>query len=825
MKKLIFLYIFLLPFCGAAQVKVAGVVVDEKGKPLPYVDIGFKGTTIGTISDEKGRFYLQADKYYPVLVFSFLGYRTVEKKVKPRDLHLRVKMVPDAQKLRTVVIAAGKPKNKGNPALAIIRKMRERKHQNGLRRFDYYQYDKYEKIEFDLYVTDSAYTLQMLPEDMQFITRYVDTSRLTGRAFLPAFIHESYYRVYGKNIPPPKRREDLLATKASGFNNPEFTNVYLKDLYHEYDVYEPFIRVFDKKFVSPLSALGPLTYYYVLADTMEIDGLRSFNIIFYPRHKGDLAFKGDMWIADSLFAVQDINLRVSQNASVNWIKDFYLERSYYLYNDSVYLPKRYHVMTELGLENAKALDFLVKKTIIYDKYKLNQPMPADFYDYEPVKPDKAVFHRSEEQWQQWRPEQLSRTETGIYQMLDSLKETKTFKRLSVWSGIVASGYWLWEKWHFDFGPVLSLVGYNEVEGLRLRVGGRTFYDDNDRYRIEGFTAYGFRDKRFKFGFSGKALISLRPRLMISGGYRHDIEQTGVSLSNLNEDELSRNLSASFVLSTGDKTKLTDLRLGQLNITFEPFKNREIKTGFQYKIMHSAHPAFSLAYLDHNGQVRHVLSQPEVYVQVKVTPRRRMAGYGVQRYQVNRNYPVFLLRYTRGFSRSLPDAFDYDKIQFYFDKRILMGWVGRSVVQVEAGKVFGAVPMGLLNVVPGNQSYFFVGKSFQLVNYYEFVTDTYAAFKWMHNFEGRLFNKIPLLSRTKWRTLVFFNTVWGRISDANKQINRTGIPYRAPEKPYMEYGVGITNIFKFLEFDAFWRANYRGPGRQNFGIKMNMRLDF
>jgi len=825
-KKSLFVLIFVFySLLLHAQMRVGGTVVDENGKPLPYVDIGFKGTTIGTISDEKGHFYLQTDKTYPVLVFSYLGYKTREIKVKPRDLHLYIRMEPQSEELNAITISYGKPKNKGNPALEIIRRMRAKKHQNGLRRFDYYQFDKYEKIEFDLYLPDSSYTLQRLPKDMQFIGEYVDTSRLTGKPFLPAFINESYYRVYGKNVPPPKLREDLLATRASGFNNPEFTNVYLKDIYHEYDVYDPFIRIFDKKFVSPLSPLGPLTYYYVLADTMDIDGIRSFNIVFYPRHKGDLAFKGDMWIADSLYAVQEISLRVSKNAAVNWIKDFYLERSYYLYNDSVYLPKRYYVVTELGMEKSKSLDFLIKKTIIYDKYKLNQPMPSDFYDVIRINPDKSVFNKSDEEWKQWRAEPLSRQETGIYQMLDSLKKTKTFKRLSVWGSIIGSGYWEWSKWHFDFGPVLSTIGYNEVEGLRVRLGGRTYFDTNDLFRAEGFVAYGFRDRRFKFGISGKGVLSVWPRWVVSAGYRHDIEQTGVSLSNLEEDELSRNLSASFVLSTGDKTKLTDLRLGQVNTSLEPWKNREFKTGFQYKIMHSAHPAFSMAYLDKTGKKREVLQQPEVYAQIKITPGRKMAGYGVKRYEVNWNYPVFLLRYTHGFSRHRPDAFDYDKIQFYFDKRFLIGWLGRSVLQVEAGKLFGTAPLGLLNVVPGNQSYFLVNGSFQLVNYYEFVTDTYVAFKWTHNFEGRIFNKLPLLRRTKWRTLVFFNTVWGQISQANRQINLSGVDYTAPEKPYVEYGVGITNIFKYMELDAFWRANYKGPGRQNFGVKMNLRLDF
>ena len=817
--------VLLIHAAGWAQTKVAGIVTDEKGRPMPYVNIVFKGSVKGTITDEEGRFYLASDKTYHTLVVAFMGYKTKEIPIKSRQLNLRIRLEPEAQNLETVTVALGKPRNKGNPAIALLKKVRARKHRNGLNGVDYYQYDKYEKIEFDLYLPDTNYTLKRLPKDFRFIGRYVDTSAITGRPMLPAFINESYYKVYGRNLPPPRKREDLIATKASGVNNSEFTNVYLKDIYADYDVYSPFIRVFDKKFVSPLSPLAPLTYYFVLADTAEIDGIRSFNIIFYPRRSGDLAFKGDMWVADSLYAVQDIALRVSRKANVNWIKDFYLEQSYYLYNDSVYLPKRYFVMTELGAEEIKSIDLLVKKTTVYRNYVINRPLPDKFYRHEKSIYDKDIYTKPDTFWTRLRPERLNPREEGVYQMLDSLRRTKTFRRLSKWASAIGSGYWEIPRWHFDFGPIFSVVGYNDVEGLRIRLGGRTYFQTNDLVRFEGFTAYGFMDRRFKYGLSAKAVVSVKPRLMLAAGYRHDIEQTGVSLTALEEDELNRNLSASFVFSTGDKTKLTDLRLAQAGVSFEPRKNVALKIGGQFKDMRSAHPAFRMDYYDHNGQIRSVLRQPEVYAQIKITPGRKLVGYGVKRYEVNSNYPVFLVRYTRGFSRGKPDAFNYAKWQFYFDKRFLIGGVGKSIVQVETGFLDGTVPLGLLNVVPGNQSYFYVGSAFQLLNYYEFITDRYVAVKWMHNFEGRILDKIPLIKRLKWRTIIFANGVWGRISPANRAVNASGMTYLAPEKPYLEYGVGITNIKKFLEFDAFWRADYRGPDRQNFGLKMNVRLDF
>ncbi len=820
-------YFFLfMPLFGwlQAQTKVAGIVVDEKNQPLAYANIIFTGSTEGTITDEKGRFYLQSDKTYRRISVAYLGYKTVTISVKPVDLHLKIKLEPKAESLDKVNVYIGKPKNKGNPAIKILKEIWKRKHHNGTKVFDYYEAGKYEKIEFDIYNVDSSLMRSKLFRGVEFIFDYVDTSRITGKTFLPVFINEAYYKIYGRNVPPRKYKEELVAHKASGVKNNEFVNTYLQDLYADYNIYNNFILMFGKQFVSPVSKLGPTTYYYVLSDTAEYDGVRSFNIIFFPRRTGDLAFKGDMWVADSTFAIQNISMRISKKANINWINDFYLEQDFERVNDSVFLLKRDYIMTELGLQtDAKVSNILVKRTTVFKNYKFNIPHPVSFYEQEPDIYRREIYNKNETYWNQIRPEKLNRNEKGIYTMLDSLKKTPKFKRISDLATIIGSGY-AYIK-YFDYGPIFSTIGYNDVEGVRLRVGGRSYFDTNDLFRVHAYVAYGFRDKRVKYGTKVEWVPVIKPRLYLSAGYRKDVEQIGVSLTSLNDDVLSRDFASSSVFATGDKTKLTQVKIAEVSAAFEPVKNLELRAGFNYKNLQSAHPRFSLDYIDRDGYVRSKVRQPEWFVQIKATPWRKTIGYGVKRYDVRYNYPVFLLRYSRGFSHGAPDAFTYHKLQLYYAQNLKIGAVGRSYVQVETGKTFGTLPLALLNVVPGNQSYFYVKKSFQLLNYYEFVTDQYASFKWMHNFGGRIFSKIPLLKKTKWRELVFFNTVWGEISTRSRQINASGLNYQAPDPAYMEYGAGISNIARVLEFDAFWRANYLKPDVPHFFVKMNFRLEF
>jgi hypothetical protein len=800
------------------------VVLDENNKPLPYVNIIFTGSIEGTITDENGHFYLQSGKSYNSITLAYLGYKTKTVRIKPVEMNLVVKMQPETQTLNEVTVVAGKPKNKNNPAVDILKKIWKRKKNVGLNNFGYYEYDKYEKIEFDIYKVDSSLVRSKLMKGLEFVFDYVDTSRITGHAFLPVFINEAYYKVYGRNVPPKKNREDLIAHKASGVKNNEFVNLYIKDLYTQYNVYDNFITVFGKDFVSPLSKFGPTTYYYVLSDTATVNNKTAYNIIFYPRRKRDLAFKGDFWVADSSYNLLQINMYVSKSANINWIKDFYLEQEFKPVNDSVILLTKDFVMTELGFENTdNAPDLLVKKTTYYSDYKLDIPKPNEFYEKEKNIYDKNIYTKPDEYWSKVRPEKLNRNETGIYQMLDSLQKTKKFKRMQDIATIIGSGY-AYIK-YFDYGPVFSTVGYNDVEGVRLRVGGRTYFETNDLWRIEGYVAYGFRDKRFKYGISGKTLLNVKKRLMFSAGYRKDVEQIGVSLTMIEDDILSRSFASSSVFATGDKTKLTHVEIFDLSISVEPWKNWEFKTGVNYKILSSAHPNFSLDFIGNDNNTYSEVRQPETFFQIKATPGRKTAGYGVKRYDVNADYSVILLRYSHGFSNGNVQSFDYHKIQFFYNKHFIIGAVGNLDFRFETGKTFGTVPLALLNVVPGNQSFFYVNNSYQLLNYYEFITDTYVALRLKHNFGGRIFSKIPLLKKTKWRELLFFNTIAGKISNENKSINASGITYFAPEKPYFEYGVGVTNIVKFLEFDALWRGNYFNPYAQNFFIKINFVVDF
>lgn len=818
-KKILFLLLCAVSSLSSAQTKVSGTVIDKKNQPIPFANVVFKGSNEGVVSDENGKFYIESPKTYSVLVVAFMGYTTRDVELeKPVNYNMKI-VLTEEQVLDEVVIFTGKTSKKNNPALRILRKIWERKRKNGLRMFEQYAYDKYEKVEFDLNTIDSNFMKSKVFKGLEFVFKKVDTSKITGKTYLPIFINESMYQVYGDNK-MGKEKQILTGNKNSGLSNGDGVNTFIKDLYNDYNIYNNHLTFFDKSFTSPISTTGIDVYNYVLRDSAYIDNKWCYNIVFYPRRKNELTFKGDFWVNDSTFAIKTINMAVSKSANINWVKDIYIEQEFDVVNDSVFLLTRDYMMSDFSLSKKdEAKGVYGKRTSLYRNHKFNQPKPEKFYKEEVNFIDNTVYTRPESFWEQNRFEKLNKDEIGVYKMLDTLKTVKKFKQMYNLVTILASGYI--QKGNFDYGPIFSTFGYNVVEGIRLRAGGRTYFGPNDKWRLQGYTAYGFDDNKFKYGISAKWMLNTKNRLIISAGNRRDIEQIGASLTTTN-DVLGRSFASSGVFMSGTNGKLSNINLTTTAIEIEPIKNLVFETGLSYRTLESAsREFFTMDYFtdDARTQTRGDLRQTEAHFQVEYTPGRKTVGYGVERLSVDNPYSRVFAKFSQGIKGFLNSDFDYTKVQLYYKQPIIIGPLGRTNLTLEMGKTFGKVPLGLMSIVPGNQTYFIIGNTFSNLNFYEFVSDRYLTLQWDHNFQGRLFSRIPMLRKLNWREIIGIRGAYGDFSEENRLLNASGLVYKAPTTPYWEYSVGIGNIFKVFRIDACWRGNYRDvPGTSNFTIK-------
>ncbi len=809
-----------------AQTKVSGFIVDDTDEPVPFANIIFKGSIEGTISDENGKFYLESELKYAELEVSFVGFETKVISLDGITINLRIALEEGRDQLSEVTVYSGKVDKKNNPAIDILRKIWSKKRKNGLNMYDLYEFDRYEKIEFDLNNIDENLMDKKIFDGMEMVFDQIDTSKITGKVYLPIFINESVYKTYGKNVFPRKKNSVMLANKNSGYSDNQALISFLKQLYVDFDIYDNYLLLFDKKFSSPLSKLGPEVYNYVLTDSSFIGNKWCYNILFYPRRKNELTFKGDFWVSDTTYAIKEIQMYATKNANVNWVKDIYIEQEFDVLNDSVFLLKRDYIMTDFAMnQKDKSKGVYGKRTTLFDRHIFNVRRPEDFYK-EQIQDNELMYNQTDEFWKDNRQEELSKNEIGIYQMLDTLKNVRRFQQINTIGEIFASGYWNVTR-GFDYGPVLSTIGYNDVEGLRLSVAGRTYFSQNDKSRLKGYIAYGFMDAKVKYGLEGKHLFKGKDRWILSLGTRKDVEQLGVSLTTSN-DVLDRSFATTSLFTTGDNSKLSNIDLTNAKVTFEPIKNLGFRLGTTYKTLESANPeAFNVDYYDENGEIQSRIEQVDVSFALQYTPNRKPYGFGVERSVSNEGrYPTFFFSYTKGIKGIFNSDFDYHKLQFYYEQPIQLGLFGKLRSIFEIGKTFNPVPLQLLNIVPGNQTFFTSKKLFDLLDYYEFISDEYVSLHLEHNFNGKIFAKIPLIRDLQWREIIGVRGVIGGISQANRDMNASDIIYVAPENIYWEYHFGIGNIFKLMRVDFEYRGSYRdAPGANKFAVKVGLGFYF
>ena len=422
----ILLLVLLFPIIMVAQTKVSGVVYDEQDNPVPFANVIYVGSNEGTITNENGRFYLESETTWDKIRISFIGFSEKEITLTSRvNYDMKIVLPQEASAMDEVVIFSGKTSKKNNPAIDILRKIWSRKKQNGLRQFKQYEYDKYEKIEFDLNTIDSALINSRLFRGMEFIFDQTDTSRVTGKTYLPVFVNEAVSKVYGDNE-SKKEKEDLLGNKNSGFNENQTIIGFVKDLYNDYDVYQNYLKFFDKTFTSPISRTGIQTYNYVLADSAYIDNKWCYNIIYYPRRSNELTFKGDFWVNDSTWAIKEINMQLSKSANINWVKEIYLEQEFDIVNDTTFLLKRDYFLSDFAFRKKEESRGLYgKRTTLYDNYVFNEKKDKEFYEKEVYYYDKDVYNRDDAFWEENRKEELSADEKESIKCLILLKQLRS----------------------------------------------------------------------------------------------------------------------------------------------------------------------------------------------------------------------------------------------------------------------------------------------------------------------------------------------------------------------------------------------------------------
>lgn len=835
--KYCFLYIFLL-ITGIlqAQTTVSGKIIDEKtNKEISGVEIFINESQKPVLTTTSGSFTVQSDSIIYKLKFSRKSFAFETADISPDNANnLIIKLSQEkVSSIEEVVIHNEKTKYKSkkeNPAYRIMQEVWKRKRNNGLEKFNTYTYKEYEKIQFDANNLDSTFMNRKIFNKLDFIFDYAD-STASGKMALPVFLNESIYENFGENKPNKKNKRLLVAQKTSGFQDNQVITLTAKNLYRDINIYDNTLNYFDIGFPSPVGTDGFSTYDYNLIDTISVHGENAYKIRYQPRRTEVLAFQGYLYIDTDSYAVLGATLKSTNKINVNFINAISTELEYDNPDDETFLPKKF--VTEIEMtpfaKKKSAKSIIAKRSVDYYEYDFNKPLADSVFTRKKEEYDDRFVDKDEAFWASARPDSLSKQEQGVYEMLDKLQHTPKFNRIVKITETLASRYYNITK-GIDIGPITSIYGKNEVEGDRIRLGARTYFTQNDPWRIEFYNAYGFKDKQFKYGVEGRYMFNRVNRFMIGAGTKRDITQLGVQLTT-EDGILSRSFASSTVFARGENASLSSVNQTSVFTSIEPWKNFQVRVDGTLQSIKSANPeGFNLMYY-RNGDLRKTVNDSRVSISLIARPGAKFSQTGVDRYEHGTLAPTIVLKYTRGVEGLFNADFNYNKLQFMFYKPILIGSWGKTLFSFETGKNFDTVPLALQNIIPGNQSYGIVPNTFAQLNYYEFVADTYSTMHIEHHFNGKILSFIPLIKKLKLREVAFIRGAYGSLSDASKNINVDNLKYSAPDQQiYYEYGFGIENIgfgnIRIFRVDFNWRGNYLDrPDASKFGIKAGFQFGF
>lgn len=813
---LVFFFLFFGLSSVAQQTKIRGKVTDQlTNEPIPFATIVFKGTTIGTNTDMDGNYLLSTDAPGDSVVCTLVGYKTVKMRVKKgQDQVINIVLKASKVELQEVEIKAGE-----NPANIIFRQIIKHKYENDHTNLKSFQYEVYNKLEFDLTNISEKMKKNKLLKPFAFVWDNIDSSETNSKPFLPFFISETLSDIYFRSSPQSKQ-EVIKASKVSGLENASVTQ-FLGDMYQRVNVYDNFIELFGKGFISPASDLGLVYYRYYLLDSAFLDNQWCYKMKFKPRRPQELTFSGDFWVHDTTFAIKKISMRIAHDANINWVEDMAIVQEYTRVQDTTWMLSRDMLVLDFAARQ-EGMSFIGRKSTTYKDIKVNPEIPDEiFKGTEIIRVNEEALKKSADFWDENRHDSLAEREQKIYHMVDTIKTLPAFKTYVELITLFFTGYK--DIGLIELGPYYTVYSANPIEGNRFRIGMRTSDDLSTKIQLEGYLAYGLKDERFKYMGSAKFKISDSPRQFAGAQYRFDVEQLGQSDNAFQDDNI-----LSSIFRRNPATKLNTSRLQKIWYEVEWFPGLSNKVTLTHNEFHPLGD-LDVSYFTNEDKtlVKNTFQTTQLSMFMRFAFREKFVAGKVDRISLGSEYPTIQINYTKGIKGFLDGDFDYHKLSIRVDDRLKLNPFGYTYWVLSAGRTWGKVPYPLLEIHPGNETYFYDYAAFNMMNFFEFVSDYYLSGFATHHFDGFFLDKIPLLRKLKWREVAQVKAVWGELgnSNLNLQANQS-LFFSLNKKPYVEAGVGVENIFKILRVDFLWRMSYlENPDISKFGIRGSFQLTF
>ena len=837
------------------KAQLRGYIIDEAtGDSIPYASAIYRGHNVAVASNINGQFTIARHEGW-VLTFSAVGY--VSKSITitaSTKQNFNVKLKPDTKALKEVVVKTKRRRysRKNNPAVELMKKVVEAKKRTDLDNRDYYQYNKYQKLTLALNDITPEKLEDPKMKKKPWLKDQVEKCEYNGKLILPVSVDETVtQKIYRKH--PHSEKNIVKGQNSTGVNDlfqtGDILNTVLKDVFTDVNIYDDQIRLLQYPFTSPIGKDAVAFYRFYIMDTLYVERDKCIHLHFLPNNQQDFGFRGDIYIlADSSYQVKRCELTIPKKSDVNFVENMKIVQEFTQLPDSTWVLSVDDMLAEIKLASFIKEAAVIRTTRLTD-YAFD-PLPKQLFKgkAKDVKEADAMM-RDEAFWNKYRQVSLTKSESKMDAFVNNLAQIKGFKYIifglkALIENFVETG----NPSKVDIGPINTMLTSNPVDGLRTRISAQTTAKLNPHWFASGYFARGWKSEKnyykadLTYSFNKKEYLPREfPKRTLTFSSTYDIMAPSDKFMKTDKD----NVFTSFKWSKVDKMMFYNRQ----EIKYEREEDWGFKTTLGFKteenegalgLNFTPLSQYSQKFTDGNGSVMPYSNKfrtSEFHAEFRFAPGETFINTKQRRLKINLDAPVFTLGHTVGIKGFLGGDYRYNYSEASIYKRFWMKSWGKIDCYLKGGIQWNQVPYPLLIMPETNLSYIIQDETFELIDNMEFLNDRFASLYISWDFNGKIFNRIPLLKKLKWREYIGFRCLWGGLSDKNnpflEQNANSDILMLFPEgcrimdsqKPYYELSVGIHNIFKLIHVEYVRRLNYHYENTHKDGVRFMVRMTF
>ncbi|MCB0737948.1 MAG: carboxypeptidase-like regulatory domain-containing protein, partial [Bacteroidetes bacterium] len=745
------LLVWVLCANAIAQRNISGYVYDENNVPIPFINILVRETGAGTVSDQKGRYFLTLQQGEYTLVFTAIGYEEhrVSIVVRDDDVVKNVWLKTSIQDLNAFVVKA----EKRDPAYEIMKQASQ--HRDSFK-------VQVNSQKSHVYIKATEVISRKEKEKRR---KKAETQTTSDEEGIDPFQDEEAKKAPKPQInllevdmtlhfeAPDKFKEERTAYKAYGSKAGLYLPRFNETNFNFYENLVYLKGISETPMISPLAPTAILTYKFKLDEILSENGKTVYKIEVTPRKKGNSSVKGNIYINEGTWNINRLDFEIYKTA-LTFYDEFELKLNYENVHDTLWLVNRqeFNYKTKEG----RLVTFSGNTVMKITEFEVNPIYPKKFFKNEISVTTQEAYERDTTYWQQIRPEPLTKDEQEMVRRVDSVKaitESQEYKDSveALYNKITLAeilydgvGFRKDEKRWLFLSSILSLTNWHVVGGFRFGPYASYFY----RFKSGRFiSTYGNLNLGVK-NLDPQGNFSIRYRanpMKFTDFWMH----TGRNFNSVNwfDAYLNQLKVSNYIMEDniglGYRTELVN----GLFITAQAgFTDRRSVEEYDYK-------TFLDQWFDDPDPFQLPHHQKlSTNISISYTPNQRYITEPDRKIIVGSFWPTFTIEHERGWAGTLGSDVDYDFLGFSIRHTINAGIFGKSLYTYNMGRYINQKALQDIDKRWLRQSdpwlYSNPLYSFQLLDKQMAISNMYYELHYIHHFNGAIINNVPLLKMTR-----------------------------------------------------------------------------